>query len=469
MKTLHALLIFFAALALAPLAGCIEDGFTTNPSDVLAFSTDTVAFDTVITGMGTPTKQFLVKNKSKKQLNISSIKVAGISNGHFFINVDGMKGEEFHDVELRGEDSIYVFVESRLDPTNVDEPQYLLDRIDFETNGVKQSVYVEAWGQDAIILDNVEVKSNRRLYSNKPYLVYGDLIVYPDATLTLEAGSTLLFHKDAALYVAGKLTAKGAVGKPITLRGDRLDHVVGGIGFDIMAGQWGGVVFAEGSYNNELQYVEMRGSSYGVQVYSADASKRSLHMLNSVLHNSSSGLLVSVGAWVEAEGSEFSDCYANVLYLEGGKARLANCTVANYYLFDAIAGPMLFIATVNEDSVAVTPDARFDNCIIQGLTAEVNMPEYIGYEVYFRHCLLKSNGTDDANFINCRWGGDAKFYTEREKYIFDYRLRNQSDAIAIGDRSLCPATARYDRYGVDRFARDGIDIGAYAWVPSEEE
>ena len=67
-----------AALALsAMLTSCIEDGFTTSPNDRLAFNTDTVAFDTVITQQGTATKQMVVYNHSKKQVNISSIKVAG--------------------------------------------------------------------------------------------------------------------------------------------------------------------------------------------------------------------------------------------------------------------------------------------------------------------------------------------------------------------------------------------------------
>jgi hypothetical protein len=84
-----------------------------------------------------------------------------------------------------------------------------------------------------------------------------------------------------------------------------------------------------------------------------------------------------------------------------------------------------------------------------------------------RNCLLKSSGEDDNYFINCVWSGDPKFYTEREEYIFDYRLRDGSDAIARGDRSLCPTSARFDRYGMDRFAAEGLDIGAYVWVPSE--
>ena len=48
-------------LALSTLfSSCIEDGFTTSSSDVLAFNKDTVAFDTVIKLQGTATKQMVV-------------------------------------------------------------------------------------------------------------------------------------------------------------------------------------------------------------------------------------------------------------------------------------------------------------------------------------------------------------------------------------------------------------------------
>ncbi|MDO4510926.1 MAG: hypothetical protein Q4B68_03800, partial [Bacteroidales bacterium] len=71
--------------------------------------------------------------------------------------------------------------------------------------------------------------------------------------------------------------------------------------------------------------------------------------------------------------------------------------------------------------------------------------------------------------VNTRMG-DPKFYVNREKYIFDYRLMNESDAIARGDRSLCPESARYDRYGNDRFASgSATDLGAYVWIPGKAE
>ena len=468
-KIIHFLLAAVTTMVAVALSSCIDDEVSTSSSDILSFSTDTVKFDTVITKQGSPTKQFLVYNKGKKSLNISSIRVAGESKGHFFLNVDGMKGDEFHDVEVRGNDSIFVFVESRLDPTNQDAPEYLEDNIEFVTNNVTQKVAVTAWGQDVVILNDTTLKDGAHLTARKPYLVYGTLKVDTLAHATIDPGATLLFHDKASLLVKGQLNAIGTQQEPIVLRGDRLDHVVGEIGYDIMSNQWDGVFFDYGSYGNELQHVIMRGSTHGLQVSSSDMSRLALHMLNCVLHNATYLTLLGDNAWIEAEGTELSDAGLYVANFYGGKLRFVNCTFANYYLFAAIEGPILNLETSYSDGELAQFDAYFDNCIFYGNTDDLNVNELDGMNVFMRNCLLKSEGKDDACFISCVWGGDPKFFTEREKYIFDYRLRDGSDAIALGDPSLCPSNARYDRYGVDRFLREGIDIGAYAWVPQEQE
>jgi hypothetical protein len=465
-KTLHFLIVAMVVMIAMAMSSCINDEISNSASDLLSFSTDTVKFDTVITRQGSPTKQFLVYNRGKKMLNISSIRVAGESKGHFFLNVDGMKGEEFHDIEVRGEDSIFVFVESRLDPTNQDEPEYLKDNIEFVTNGVTQKVAVIAWGQDVIILNDTTLSTPTHLTANKPYLVYGTLTIDTLIDVTIDPGATLLFHDKAAMFIKGKLTAKGSQEKPITLRGDRLDHVVGEIGYDIMSGQWDGVYFNYGSFGNVLSHVTMRGNTRGMQAYSYDMTRRTLHLFNCVLHNASLLTLLGVNAWIDAEGCEFSDAGLVVADFLGGKLSFVNCTFANYYLFSAIEGPILNLETEYEDGSLAPFDGHFDNCIFYGNTSELNIGELDGLNILMRNCLFKSGGEDDSCFINCIWSADPKFYTEREKYIFDYRLRDGSDAIARGDRSYCPDAARYDRYGIDRFAGEGHDIGAYVWVPA---
>lgn len=466
----HIILMTLIAIIALATTSCIEDDFSTSPNDVLSFSTDTVRFDTVITSMSTPTKQLLVYNKSKKMLNIESIRIAGVSSdkAKFFLNVDGVKGTEFHNVEIRGEDSIYVFIESQLQGSNTFEPVEINDRIEFVTNGVTQKVTLNAWGQDVIILRDDTISTDTHLTANRPYLIYDTLTVAQGATLTIDPGATLLFHDKAWIKVLGTLKAIGSQDKPITMRGDRLDHVVGEIGFDIMSGQWDGIIIYPGSVGNEMQYVNMRGSYWGCEVFGdGDLSRRTLHIFNSVLHNATNVVLYCTDAWVDAEGTEFSDAGYNVLLVGGkSKGRYVNCTFANYYLFKAIEGTIVLFDY--EDNTKGNINCSLENCILYGLCSDIYPGDLTGTDIYIRNCLFKADGEDDANFTSCVWKSDPLFYVQREKYIFDYRLMNGSGAIGRGNRDYIPESARYDRYGQDRFASSTPDLGAYVWVEAAE-
>lgn len=65
MKKILYILLVAVAVSVA-LSSCINDDFDTTGTGLLTFSTDTVAFDTVMTGQGTATKQFVIYNKSDK-------------------------------------------------------------------------------------------------------------------------------------------------------------------------------------------------------------------------------------------------------------------------------------------------------------------------------------------------------------------------------------------------------------------
>ncbi len=465
---------FFYFLALTTfvamgLTSCIEDDFTSATSNLLTFSTDTVRFDTVITKQGTATKQFVIYNKSKKQLNISSIKVAGTTGkAKFFLNVDGAKGKQFNNIEVRGEDSIYVFVEGYIDELSSPNITEFNDRIDFVTNGVTQSIVLNAFGQDVKRLPATVITADTHFTAEQPYLIYDSLTVSEGVTLTIDPGATLLFHDKAWIKSAGTIKAIGTQEQPITLRGDRLDHVVGKISFDIMSGQWGGVLLS--GYNNEFHYVDMRSNSWGMRVISDDPSKLSLHLLNCLLHNSSTYGMLALNAWVEAEGTEFSDAPSAVVYFQGGKVRLVQCTIANYYLFSAIEGANIVLFNQDKAKTFRPLDCKIINCISYGLGLDINdiAKDLNETNIWIHNTLFKSDGNDDAHFFNCVWKGDPKFLVNRDKYVFDYRLDNKSDAIGKGDRSLCPESARYDRFGNDRFTRNAIDLGAYVWVPQPE-
>ena len=467
--------LWIAAVILAfstLLSSCIEDGFTTASSDVLAFNRDTVTFDTVITLQGTATKQMVVYNHSKKQINISSIKVAGEANkGHFHLNVDGVRGDEFQNVEIRGNDSIYIFIEAYIDEMGQDEPTLLEDHLEFVTNGKTQKVLLSAWGQDVVRIKGDTIRRNTHFTADKPYLIYDTMFVSPGVTLTLDAGTTLLFHDKAALRCAGRMRANGTADEPVIFRGDRLDHIVGSTSFDIMSGQWGGVIFTPPTMGNVLNHVIMKGSSIGMHCSAnGDTTQCALKLVNCVLTNSSSTCLATATCYVKLIGTEISDAAEEVGYFAGGKVEATQCTFANYYLFKVPSLPIVNVFDVEYSNGTIGKiKAYFDNCIIHGLSKEINEGELDNFNVYLRYCLLKSSGTNDAHFINCVWEGDPDFLTLRDDNFFDYRLGNESDAIGKGNPELCPEEARYDRYGNDRWARSAIDLGAYVWVLVPEE
>lgn len=466
--TILAIMVVMSAL----FSSCIEDGFTTASSDVLAFNKDTIAFDTVITLQGTATKQMIVYNRSNKQINISSIKVAGLTDkGHFHLNVDGIRGDEFQNVEIRGNDSIFIFIEAYLDEMEKDEPTLLEDRLEFVTNGVSQSVLLSAWGQDVVRIMGDTISRNTRFTAAKPYLIYDTMFVSPGVTLTLDAGTTLLFHDKGAMRCAGKMLANGTAEDPITFRGDRLDRVVGTTSFDIMSGQWGGIIFTPPTMGNVLKHVIMKGSSIGMHCSANDTTRCALKLVNCVLTNSASTVLATATCYVQAIGTEFSDAAEEVGYFAGGKVMMSQCTFANNYLFIVPSLPLVNVYDVEYSNGTIGKiHACFDNCILYGLCPEINEIKLDDFNVYMRYCLFKNKGDNDDHFINCVWEGDPHFLTVRDDYVFDYRLGNESDAIGKGNPDLCPDEARYDRFGNDRFAGGSIDLGAYVWtyVPEEE-
>lgn len=482
-------LVLMALTMSALFSSCIDDSFTTSSSDVLTFSKDTIAFDTVITLQGTATKQMIVYNKNKKQINISSIKVAGLaSKGHFHLNVDGIRGDEFKNVEIRGNDSIFIFIEAKLDEMESNDPTLIEDRLEFVANGVQKSVLLSAWGQDVIRLSGDTISRNRRFTADKPYLIYDTVFVSERATLTIDPGATLLFHDKAAMRIKGTMLANGTADSPITFRGDRLDHVVGETSFDLMSGQWGGIIFTPGTKDNVLKHVVMRSSSIGMHCsseYKNDTTRCALKLINCVLTNSASTCLVTQGCYVQAIGTEFSDAAEEVAYFVGGKVMMSQCTFTNNYLFTVPTLPIVQVFNVDYGGGYIDKiRAYFDNCILHGISDELsagfydavkdtisenNVLKLDGYNVLMRYCLLKGSGTNDSHFINCVWEGDPHFLTVRDDHFFDYRLGNESDAIGKGNTALCPEEARYDRYGQDRLARGSVDLGAYVWVRVPED
>lgn len=464
MKTL--LRIFFTLTVLSAFSACIEDGIDTSPSAQPEFSVDTLKMGVVFTGQATPTSRFMVYNRHGKIINISNISLRG-GDGTFRINVDGFAGTEFQNVEIRPNDSIYVFVEATLRPNGAPALTDFNDILDFTTNGVTRSVVLNASGQDVERLRGLVVDADMRLEAGYPYQIFDSLVVAKGATLTVGEGVMMHFHDKAFMRVEGSLVTEGTPQNPVNMSGDRTGNVVSDISFDLMASQWEGVRFAPESRGNRLSHTVIRNTVAGV---TADSLSQ-VDMLNCRLRNSAGYSLAGRYADLTLTGCEIAEAAEGVMALIGGKATVSNCTFANYYLFSALRGEAVQLYHLNygDDDGSGMPfmEAEFNNCIFYGNGTDFSPGDLSGSMVTVRRSLLKSNGSDDSNFINCIWGEDPLYYTVRSDYYFDYRLQPESPAIGTGDPALVPTYGSKDFYGTDRGSTP--NLGAYQTAKDEDE
>lgn len=461
--------ILFIAIAIFAMAAgsCISDDFTDSPSANLTFSTDTVSFGAVFTDLTTPTARLLVFNNNKKGVNISSIRFKK-HDSPFRMNVDGVSGLTFSDVEIRGNDSIYIFIECFLEEDNTPEITRVADQLEFITNGITQEVEVEAWAWNVTRLKNVSISEDTRFTSEKPYIIFDTLHIESGATLTVDPGAWLLFHDKARMIVDGSLIATGAPDNMIRMSGDRLDNVLPDVAYDILAGQWGGIDITENSFGNRIEYVDMRSTQTGLSVDSCgDLSKSKLVLVNSWLHNSQGNVLKSEYANIDAYGCCFSEAAASVVNLTGGRHKFIQCTIANAYLFSSLYEPNLMLSHClpeeAEENSQPLMSASFENGIIWGeIGSPLSPGDLTGSDVFMRYMLIKADGSDDDNFINCFWNEDPLFYTIRSDYYFNYRLQPESPALGAGNPAYVSPECAMDMDGLYRLAEGNPALGAYA-------
>lgn len=453
-------------------SSCITDSMTFSPSDTLTFSRDTVSFDTVFTGVGTPTARLVIANRANKGVNISSIRLKNPSS-NFSINIDGVSGKEFRDVEIWGQDSIYAFIECYIPEHEGAEPNRVEDQLEFITNGVEQTVLLEAYGQNVKRLKGVTITDDTELDATLPIVVFDSLVVAPGATLSVKPDTRILFHDKALLIVRGRLNAMGEPGKLIQMRGDRLDKLLPDVEYDLLAGQWQGVRFAPESFENRMEYVDLRSTVSGIEVDSCgvlDTPK--LTLFNSWFHNSQGNVLTAKHSAIEATGVCFSDAGQGVIWLEGGSAKFLQCTFANYYLFSAGWLPNINLFHLLPDDLqknsAPLMRASFENCISYGLAKDINIGDLTGSQVFLRNVSLKTKGEDDANFVGCLWDCDPQFITDRPKYIFNYRVKEGSPVIGMGNPSFLTPASQIDIDGNNRTASGAPTLGAYALPVAEK-
>ena len=472
--------LLFSTLCILLCTACVDEKFSTDPSLRLSFSTDSLKFDTIFSSIGSVTSKVLIYNRNNSALKISEIALAGAKASSFHINVDGDKNGDnlFKDVEIGANDSLYIFVSVTVD---LNTPLLVEDSLVFKTNGIQQSVHLQAYGQNVVVLKNKRCTKDTTLTADKPFLVFGNLQIDSYKTLTINPGCKFYFYNNANIIVKGNLNAQGTLQQPILMRGQRLDLVKFTIPFpyNTVAGQWGGIYLQGNKGNHVLNYVNMNSGRVGVYLQNEDrTSLPELKISNSRIHNNLiNGLFIQNGNAVVVN-SEISNSGSNTIYLNGGKHSFIHCTIANYFNAGEFATnaksrefkPAVMIMELNK----VAPmETSFTNCVIAGsyeteFSLASDYPEL--YKGTFSHSYLKCPKIETSQFTNIRWSlkKDTVFkhpsYDVRKNIYFNFALDSVSPARGLADKSISGGYP-LDINGNNRLA-DGVpDAGAYEWKP----
>lgn len=254
-------IVLISVLGAVSLSSCKK---TVNFSDGnLSFSKDTVLFDTVFTTIGSTTQQFKFYNNDSRTVNVEEIELIGGDNSPFRINVDGVSGTNFENIEVEGNDSLFVFVEVTLEVNNTTNPMVIEDSIRFRTNGVDQYVNLAVWGQDMYFHNNQYVVGTWA--NDKPHLIYGTAAIDENTSLTIPAGTQVYLHKNGRLLnYKGTLNIEGTLGNEVTFQGDRLESL-----YDNVSGQYYGIQMYYAK-ESKINYCNIKNGAIGVDVINQD-------------------------------------------------------------------------------------------------------------------------------------------------------------------------------------------------------
>ncbi|MEZ4911406.1 MAG: hypothetical protein R2774_11140 [Saprospiraceae bacterium] len=387
---------------------CNREPVYTGDDVSIKFSVDTLMFDTVFTTIGSSTRFVKIYNNSDRHIQ-AEIDIK--ENSFFRINVDGTPGPNVKNVSILGNDSIYIFVEVNINPDQpLDVSPFIIqDAINITVNGVKNTIYLEAFGQNANYIpgQNVgglsyKIPCNNGTYvldDEKPYVIYGVMIV-DSCTMVVTSGSKLYLHgglvrTDNSLYNDGMILVlkdgsvrfEGTIENPITIQGDRLEP-----DYSDVPGQYAGIVLWQESKNNIFKYTNIKNAIVGIRM----DSLAQMEMYNCQIFNTSDAGISSRYSKAKIQNSLLYENYGGgLIFSYGGQYDVQFCTVGSYIG----QNPALYISNYycpelpcDNRIQKANLEANFTNCIFSGSqTDEVILSQTDGSDFlyHFDHCLVR--------------------------------------------------------------------------------
>ena len=495
---------FFVVFSIILVSSCRKDFSTVPSTGSLLFSKDTVYLDTVFTNIGSATYNLKVYNRSNNDITIPTIRLENGQTSNYRLNVDGIPGKSFDNIDILAKDSIFIFVETTIDITSITDPLYT-DRILFDNGDNQQDVDLVTLVQDATFIypdrdpismdidvltldgEPTEIRgrfledSELNFTNTKPYVIYGYAAVSNGKTLTIDPGAKLYFHSNSGLIVdtGASIKVNGTLDEKVVFEGDRLENA-----FSNISGQWGTIWLRNGSIDNVFNHSIIKNGLIGLLVDGSSNANKTLTLSNSEIYNHSNFGVLARETNIEGFNSVIGSAgESSLACTQGGTYSFSHCTFANYWNNGIRNLPTVlvnnFFSSFNDmGQEVITPkdliSADFRNCIIDGnQNIEFIADRVDGSQFNFSvsNTMIQFND-GNGNFADIPEldFSNSSFYTSillnansdfRNRFQNDFIIGSNSDAIGLGNittASLFPL----DILEVDR--TNSPDLGAYQHI-----
>ncbi len=454
-------IILFLLLAAACL-GC--DPLANPVSGSLGFSSDTVSFDTVFSGVGSATMEFRTINTGKDPVLIDRIWLGGGDNSPFRLNINGLPVTEDENLVLARSDSMFIFVEVTIDPSGADAPVSVVDSVNFKSGDFTGKVILEAWGQDIWLIGD-DIYEDTFWSEGKPYVIRGTLFVDTLSTLTLGPGTRIYLHHEAGITVAGSLQSAGMPDNRVIIATDRLEKEYADV-----PGRWKGIRFIDCSRNNILNYTQVRNAEIAVELAGRENSMPDLLMNGTMLLHNTVSSLSARRAEVFAVNTVYAHSgFSTVSLTEGGSYDFVYCTMESRWEYGYRSEPVLFIGPGDGEM----PDVTLLNSVITGtLASELKIDgsaseaasRFRADSSLIRVDTLRSSWYSGTLFRDVITGASPRFIDEG---AYDFRPDTLSPLLDMAGRTEAVAWPG-DIRNKPRLTDDGPDIGAFERQPGEK-
>ena len=504
-------------------SSCRKDFDTELSTGNLTFSKDTIFFNRVFDDISSSTRRFTVRNSSDNDITIPTISLERGESSFYRLNVDGIAGKSFNNIDILAKDSIFVFVEATINFDDVDTEFMYRDNVLFDTGTNEQKVELEALvldvnlirpdreeleGEDGFVFEEIilgqTVDPNNpdelidvsvvgtnladdelHWTSDKPYLVYNFVGVPPGKTLIIDAGTQIHFHANSGIIVqnGAKIEVNGTLDNQVVFQGDRLEEL-----FEDVPGQWFMINLMKGSKNSIIENAVIKNSVIGLLVESdISIAEETLTANNVQIYNTTSYGILGNEAKITAKnlviGNNGLSSFGTVL---GGTYNFTHATFGNYWRNSNRQIPTVFLTNLS-NTFEGHLTANFTNCIIDGnqnIEIGLEKGELGGtFDFKFKNCLLKFddvsnqfidnplyNMTDVALYENIILNESANFKnTNANDGATDLRIGDASQANGMADFTVIGADSILLKDIIGTTRTSPTDIGAYNHIIFEED